>query len=67
MLLQAVDDPKANKNRLHVDLHCADPDAEALRLEALGATRVRRVEEFGIHWIVMNDPEGNEFCLVFDG
>ena len=35
-----------------------------MRLEALGATRVARVEEFGFFWFVLNDPEGNEFCVV---
>jgi catechol 2,3-dioxygenase-like lactoylglutathione lyase family enzyme len=66
LLLQRVDDVKSGKNRLHLDLHVADPASEAQRLEALGATRVERVDEFGIHWFVMNDPEGNEFCLVVD-
>ncbi len=63
MLLQRVDDPKPVKNRLHLDLHVADVEAEAQRLEALGATRVARIEEFGTGWIVMLDPEGNEFCV----
>jgi hypothetical protein len=35
-----------------------------VRLEALGATRLQRVDEFGLYWITMSDPEGNEFCLV---
>jgi predicted enzyme related to lactoylglutathione lyase len=61
MLLQQVAEPKAAKNRLHIDIHVADVDGEAARLESLGATRV---EEFGIAWIVMDDPEGNEFCVV---
>jgi predicted enzyme related to lactoylglutathione lyase len=66
LLLQRVDEAKTAKNRLHLDLHVADADAEAQRLEAVGGTRVGRVDEFGIHWIVMHDPEGNEFCLVAD-
>jgi predicted enzyme related to lactoylglutathione lyase len=64
LLLQAVDEPKSAKNRLHIDLHVADVEAEATRLEALGATRVQRVDEFGFFWMVMLDPEGNEFCIV---
>jgi len=64
LLLQQVPEAKTAKNRLHLDIHVADPDAEADRLEAAGAARVRRVEEFGIFWIVMTDPEGNEFCVV---
>ena len=64
MLLQQVDESKSAKNRLHLDLHVKDVEAEAARIEALGATRVGRVDEFGFFWIVMNDPEGNEFCIV---
>ncbi len=64
MLLQHVPEPKTTKNRLHLDLHVTDIDAEAARLEAAGAIRVQRVDEFGISWIVMHDPEGNEFCVV---
>lgn len=64
LLLQQVPEAKTAKNRLHLDLHVADPDAEADRLVAAGAVRVHRVEEFGIFWIVMTDPEGNEFCIV---
>jgi hypothetical protein len=30
---------------------------------ALGATRLRAVEELGVYWVVMQDPEGNEFCV----
>jgi catechol 2,3-dioxygenase-like lactoylglutathione lyase family enzyme len=64
LLLQQVDEPKGAKNRLHLDLHVADVEGEAQRLEALGATRVQRVEEFGIYWVLLRDPEGNEFCIV---
>ena len=64
LLLQQVDESKSAKNRLHLDLHVGDVEVEAARIEALGATRVERVDEFGFFWIVMNDPEGNEFCIV---
>jgi predicted enzyme related to lactoylglutathione lyase len=64
LLLQQVDEPKGAKNRLHLDLHVADVEGEAQRLEALGATRVLRVDEFGFFWVVLSDPEGNEFCVV---
>ena len=66
MLLQQVSEAKSAKNRLHLDLHVADPAPEAARLEALGATLVQRVDEFGIVWFAMLDPEGNEFCIVAD-
>ena len=38
-------------------------DAKADELKGLGATELRRAEEYGEYWIVMQDPEGNEFCL----
>lgn len=68
LILQQVPEPKRAKNRLHLDLdHPADFDieAEAARLEALGARRASGlVEEIpGAAWIVMADPEGNEFCV----
>ena len=65
LLLQRVDEPKVGKNRMHVDLHAADIEAEASRLEALGATRVQpgTSSEHGTTWILMADPEGNEFCV----
>ncbi len=66
LLLQQVAEPKSAKNRLHLDLHVADAETEAARLEGLGATRSTRVDEFGLHWVVMLDPEGNEFCVVND-
>ncbi|MGV4983059.1 VOC family protein [Streptomyces sp. NPDC001709] len=65
LLFQRVPEPKTVKNRLHLDLH-PGPErraAEAARLEALGARVVREVKERGGEWLVMTDPEGNEFCL----
>jgi predicted enzyme related to lactoylglutathione lyase len=65
LILQGVPEPKSTKNRLHVDLQAADIEAEATRLERLGATRtsVEPIDEHGHRWIVMADPEGNEFCV----
>jgi Glyoxalase-like domain len=37
--------------------------AEVARLEALGASRVGEQADLGVHWCVMRDPEGNEFCV----
>ncbi|MGW7051891.1 VOC family protein [Streptomyces sp. NPDC054887] len=65
ILFQRVPEPKTVKNRLHIDVH-AEPgtrDAEVARLEALGAAVVRQVREPGGEWVVMADPEGNEFCV----
>jgi catechol 2,3-dioxygenase-like lactoylglutathione lyase family enzyme len=62
--LQHVPEPKVAKNRLHLDLFVHDPEAEADRLVALGATRVERVDSptTDSWWIVLTDPEGNELC-----
>ena len=53
------------KNRLHLDLHAAagEREAEVGRLEGLGARVLRRVMVAGGEWVVMADPEGNEFCV----
>ncbi|MBC3985675.1 VOC family protein [Streptomyces sp. AC536] len=65
ILFQRVPEPKATKNRLHLDLHSApgERDEEIARLEELGATSLHRVSLGGIEWQVMTDPEGNEYCL----
>src|SRR5262245_37585401 len=56
----------AGKNRLHIDIEVGDAlDSECERLVGLGATRRSdRIAEAGTEWIVMADPEDNEFCLV---
>jgi Glyoxalase-like domain len=72
---QVVPEGKVAKNRLHLDLKVggsgpleelkARIDAEAARLVALGASDARGpIEEGGSYWVRMNDPEGNEFCLI---
>ena len=64
MLFLAVPEPKAAKNRVHVDTQGDDRETEVLRLVTLGATRVSEKDEWGTRWTVMNDPEGNEFCVA---
>jgi len=61
---QRVPEPKAGKNRLHLDLTATDEGAEARRLESLGATRLWVSGDSEDHFIVLGDPEGNEFCVV---
>ncbi|RFU87722.1 hypothetical protein DY218_05565 [Streptomyces triticagri] len=66
LLFNRVPEPKTGKNRLHIDVHVG-PDsrpAAVARLEGLGATLVRDVKEQGGEWAVMQDPEGNEFCVA---
>jgi predicted enzyme related to lactoylglutathione lyase len=59
-------DKKQVKNRLHLDLRPLDQDAEVARLEALGATRIEigQSDYAETTWVVMADPEGNEFCVL---
>lgn len=67
-LLQGVPEPKAEKNRLHLDFHVDDIEAEAARLEAAGARRLGDRMCLGeTEWVVMADPEGNEFCVCREG
>ena len=63
LVFQKVPEAKAVKNRVHLDLIVENIEAEAVRFVSLGATRGQAFEEFGMHWIVMQDPEGNEVCL----
>jgi predicted enzyme related to lactoylglutathione lyase len=65
LLLQRVDEPKAGKNRMHFDIETPAVDDEVARLEGLGARRIvgEAIEEHGNRWVVMADPEGNEFCV----
>jgi predicted enzyme related to lactoylglutathione lyase len=68
MLLQRVPEPKSGKNRMHVDLHTDDLEAETQRLIALGATRTSDdvITDYGLKWLTLADPQGNEFCVVQD-
>lgn len=65
---QRVLEGKAGKNRVHLDLKDADASAEVERLVGLGATivetRTDRVGDFSDTYTVMQDPEGNEFCVM---
>lgn len=67
ILFFRVADPTEGKNRMHVDLASRDPGREIARLRELGATLVDPPvtwrEGNGTRWVVMRDPEGNEFCL----
>jgi predicted enzyme related to lactoylglutathione lyase len=65
-LFLKVPEAKTAKNRLHVDLTAADRDAEVERLVGLGATKVAEHDEYGVSWVVLTDPEGNEFCVAQD-
>ncbi len=61
-----VPEAKSGKNRLHLDLTPDDQDKEVARFERLGAVRVDVGQEGDpdVTWVVLADPEGNEFCIL---
>jgi predicted enzyme related to lactoylglutathione lyase len=75
IFFERVPEPKGVKNRLHLDVNVGGGistpleerrqrvDAEVKRIVALGASVVGPVEKHGEYWIVLRDPEGNEFCI----
>ena len=54
---------KVGKNRLHLDLTPDDQDAEIERLVNMGARHVD-IGQGAVQWVVLADPEGNEFCVL---
>lgn len=64
LLFLRVPEGKTVKNRWHPDLRPADQAAEVARLESLGATRVDVGQGADVSWVVMADPDGNEFCVL---
>ena len=58
-----VPEAKAGKNRLHIDLTPEDRDAEVERLVNMGARNVD-IGQGTVGWVVLADPEGNEFCVL---
>lgn len=75
IFLQRVFEPKSTKNRMHLDLNVGGSPgtaaeerrqrvtAEVKRLVALGATQLYEQAERGEFWVIMQDPEQNEFCV----
>jgi hypothetical protein len=64
MWLQPVDARKHNKNRCHPDLEAEDPTAEVNRLLALGASHADVGQTGRETFVVLLDPEENEFCVL---
>lgn len=63
LAFQRVPEAKAVKNRLHIDLGHTDPEALAAKVTALGGSRLADHGSGEGAWIVLADPEGNEFCV----
>ena len=64
LLFTPVPEKKTVKNRLHIDLRPDDQSAEVARLESLGAHRVSIGQGADVSWVVLADPDGNEFCVL---
>jgi predicted enzyme related to lactoylglutathione lyase len=64
LIFLKVPETKTIKNRLHLDLRPQDQAAEVERIEALGAQRVSVGQGSEATWVVLADPEGNEFCVL---
>jgi len=73
VFFQKVPEGKTAKNRVHLDVRVSagasgeeareQVAAEVERLETMGAVKQHEKDDFGEHWVVMTDPEGNEFCV----
>jgi predicted enzyme related to lactoylglutathione lyase len=64
ILFLRVLETKGTKNRLHIDLRPDDQDAEVDRIIALGASRADIGQGDDVSWVVLQDPDGNEFCVL---
>jgi len=64
LIFLSVPDEKTVKNRLHFDLNPDDQEAEVERLVDMGARRVDVGQGDDVTWVVLADPEGNEFCVL---
>jgi len=64
LLFIRVPEAKSIKNRVHLDLRPDDQKTEVARVEALGAKRVNVGQTDDVSWVVLADPEGNEFCIL---
>jgi predicted enzyme related to lactoylglutathione lyase len=62
--LQRSRTPVTGRDQMHLDLYSDDQAAEVERLTGLGATFVRHHQDPDDDYVVMTDPEGNEFCVV---
>jgi hypothetical protein len=61
--LQLAAAPVSARDQMHLDLYTDDQASEVERLAGLGAAWVRHHQEAGDDYVVMTDPEGNEFCV----
>jgi predicted enzyme related to lactoylglutathione lyase len=65
--IQRVPEAKVTKNRVHMDVTVDDLGEWTRWVRRNGGSRVADHQASGVHWRIMADPEGNEFCLVPSG
>lgn len=66
LLFLKVPEHKSAKNRMHMDIHVPNREEHVAKLVAAGATELESRSEVGAEWTVMEDPEGNVFCVAAD-
>ncbi|HEX8630958.1 MAG TPA: VOC family protein [Catenuloplanes sp.] len=64
LIFLPVSEPRTVKNRLHIDLRPENQEAEVERLVDMGARHVDVGQPADVSWVVLADPEGNEFCVL---
>src|SRR5688572_21845552 len=64
IFLQLVPEKKSAKTRMHLDIEASDTAAEVKRLQKLGAKVIQKVPPSGFRYGVLQDPFGNEFCVL---
>ncbi len=64
IILQKVPEPKTAKTRVHLDIEVDDLDVALAKVEALGGKKLQEIQEYDERFVVVADPDGNEFCLV---
>jgi catechol 2,3-dioxygenase-like lactoylglutathione lyase family enzyme len=62
--IQLTEEPKQGRNRLHLDLYADNQQREVARLESLGAARIPWTYPEHADFVVLADPDGNEFCVI---
>jgi catechol 2,3-dioxygenase-like lactoylglutathione lyase family enzyme len=62
--LQLSPTPKQGRNRVHVDLYTTDQPGEVARLKSLGAQQIPWEYPPDADFVVLSDPDGNEFCVI---
>ena len=66
LYVQKVPEKKTAKTRVHLDIAVDNLDTAVARAVALGAKKIQAFPSGGHSWAVMEDPDGNEFCLTRD-